>query len=74
MARARRLRFDGHTDRREKSMALENNVFFLLMLFFAALLGFVIFTVSRRDGSSLGQAIGLLIVAAVAALGFYVLY
>ena len=50
-----------------------SNVFFLIMLFFAALLGFVIFAVSRNDKSSLGQAIGLLIVGAVVMLSLYVL-
>jgi hypothetical protein len=50
-----------------------NNVFFLIMLFFAALLGFVIFVASRNDKSSLGQAIGLLIVGAVMMLSLYVL-
>jgi hypothetical protein len=50
-----------------------NNVFFLIMLFFAALLGFVIFVASRNDKSSLGQAIGLLIVGAVMMLSLHVL-
>jgi hypothetical protein len=50
-----------------------HNVFFLIMLFFAALLGLVIFVVSRNDKSSLGQAIGLLIVGAVVMLSLYVL-
>ena len=50
-----------------------HNVFFLIMLLFAALLGFVIFVVSRSDKSSLGQAVGLLIVGAVVMLSLYVL-
>ncbi len=50
-----------------------NNVAFLSLLFFASILGLLIFVIARRERSSIGQAMGIFILAIVVALGVFLL-